>query len=100
MCGVVALRGAELPAGARQQSKMSAPVMLRQGGSKRIRAGVKVESEWLRPVGMHEDGGVSKSLLQLRESQLMELLPGLLRCLLSKEVKGAAVSAKFFTKRW
>ena len=33
MCGVVALRMVQLPAGARQQSEMSATVGLRQGGA-------------------------------------------------------------------
>ena len=47
---------------------MSAPVWLRQGGAERLRAGVKVEGEWLGHVEMREDGGVSQSLLQLRES--------------------------------
>ena len=46
MCGVVALRGVPLPAGTPHQADMSAAVRLRQGGAERVRAGVKVESEW------------------------------------------------------
>ena len=67
MCGVVALRGVQLPAGTCQQAEMSAAVRLRLGGAERVRAGVKVESDGLLHVWMREECGVSKSLLQLRE---------------------------------
>ena len=47
MCGVVALRGVQFLAGARQQSEMSAPIWLRHGGAERVRAGVEVKGEGL-----------------------------------------------------